>query len=559
MELLEKYFDIAFNSKIGIEKLRSYIFSIALKGDLVPQYLNENAQDELEKANLIKEDLKKKKQIKIIQTNPISENETPYNIPQTWRWVRLANVGEINPRNNFSDIENAGFVPMPLIFSDYSFDHKYEVKKWRDIKKAYTHFANNDIGLAKITPCFENGKSCVFKNLPNGIGAGTTELHIFRDRFNLVYPDYLLIYFKSSRFIINAIPNMTGSAGQKRIPTTYFANSLLPLPPLEEQKRIVTKINELMASCDEMERLKKNQEEKQLKVNTAALHQLLESPDRKSFQSILNFITNNFSNIYSVKDNVEELKKAILQLAMQGKLVAQDPKDQPASELLKEIQAEKEKLVKEGKIKKQKPLPEIKSEEIPYELPVGWVWCRLGEICYVNGGYAFKSALYQNQGVRILRISDFDENGLKYDKIVRYKSNEKLKGFELTENTVIMAMTGGTVGKTLFIETLPEKIYVNQRVVAIKASNFIIPIFIYYQLRSETIQRIIQKAKNSTNDNISMNDIVSFKIPLPPLEEQQRIVAKINELMALCNGMIEKIEKSEEKQENLLQSVLAGV
>jgi type I restriction enzyme S subunit len=149
-------------------------------------------------------------------------------------------------------------VPMPLIAAEYGVGNNHEIRPWGEIKKGYTHFAEGDVGLAKITPCFENGKSTVFRKLTGGIGSGTTELHVVRPLF--VNPDYVLIFFKCPHFIETGIPKMTGTAGQKRVPFEYFAYSPFPLPPLAEQHRIVAKVDELMALCDRLERARTERE-----------------------------------------------------------------------------------------------------------------------------------------------------------------------------------------------------------------------------------------------------------------------------------------------------------
>ena len=243
----------------------------------------------------------------------------------------------------------------------------------------------------------------------------------------------------------------------------------------------------------------------------------------------------------------ETLKKAILQYAMQGKLVEQDPKDEPASVLLERIKTEKEQLIKDGKIKKEKPLPPISEDEIPYELPKGWEWCRLGELSIINGGYAFKSQEYINTGIRVVRISDFDEKGFKKDKIVYYKENEKYDDFILGNNDILLAMTGGTVGKSYYVENLQEKMYVNQRVADIKISIIVNSKYINYLILSPLTQDKITSCKNSTNDNISMQDIKEFYVPLPPLAEQERIVEKLEQILPL----VEEYGKNEEKLSKL--------
>ena len=178
-------------------------------------------------------------------------SETPFPIPANWRWSQLTEIGVLSPRNEADDTLEASFVPMPLIAAEYGTANQHEVRPWGEIKKGYTHFAEGDVGLAKITPCFENGKSTVFRNLTGGIGSGTTELHIVRPLF--VDQDYILLFLKCLHFIETGIPKMTGTAGQKRVPTEYFAHSPFPLPPLAEQHRIVAKVDELMALCGQLE------------------------------------------------------------------------------------------------------------------------------------------------------------------------------------------------------------------------------------------------------------------------------------------------------------------
>ncbi len=254
-QFITHYFDSLYSVKENVAELKKVILTLAMQGRLVKQDPNDQPASELlkeiqaEKERLIKEGkIKKQKELQ-----PIKPEEVPYEVPKGWEWVRLGAIGEINPRNSFDDGQDAGFVPMPKIFAEYGLKHSFEVKKWSEIKKGYTHFADGDIGLAKITPCFENGKSCVFDGLPNKIGAGTTELHIFRNTYSAIFPNYLLLYIKNPRYIFDGQRKMTGSAGQKRVPLDYFSNNPFPLPPLAEQKRIVAQIDELMALCGKLE------------------------------------------------------------------------------------------------------------------------------------------------------------------------------------------------------------------------------------------------------------------------------------------------------------------
>ncbi len=241
----------------------------------------------------------------------------------------------------------------------------------------------------------------------------------------------------------------------------------------------------------------------------------------------------------------QELKNRILQLAIQGRLVEQRPEEGTGEALYQQIQAEKQALIKAGKIKKEKPLPEITEDEVPFEIPESWKWVPLELIATVNGGYAFKSTDYVLEGVRVIRISDFNENGFVNTKVVRHPYSKELEPFLLEEKNILLCMTGGTVGKSCFVNTLHEIMVVNQRVATIKI-NTVVPEFINYNILAPLIQAIIQHSKNSTNDNISIDTIKSFPIPLPPLAEQQRIVAKIEELLPL----IDRYEKAWTKLED---------
>ena len=240
--------------------------------------------------------------------------------------------------------------------------------------------------------------------------------------------------------------------------------------------------------------------------------------------------------------NAQQLKNSILQEAIEGRLVPQDPNDEPASVLLEKIRAEKKRLVKEGKLKK-KDLEEtpISEDEIPFKIPESWEWCKLGTIVTLIGGFAFKSHEYTSTGSRVIRISDITENGFINKNVVRYPFNDKLSQYVILEGDILMAMTGGTVGKSLYVKYLPEEtMLLNQRVAIIRV-NTVFTDYIDFVIKSQHIQSIITEAKNSTNDNISMGDIYNFPIPLPPLAEQKRIVEKIEQLLHMIDGL--KIER----------------
>ena len=248
---------------------KASILQEAIQGKLVPQIESEGTAEELldeiyaEKNRLVKEGKLKKSAIanegRIFRGDDnkyyeqigsklldISE-EIPFEIPSSWRWCRIESIFHINPKNVVADESEAAFIPMECIDSGYGSGFTFQLTKWRNIKRGYTHFADGDIAFAKITPCFQNRKSVILHHLPSGIGAGTTELKVLRPMVNLISREYVLALLQSPYFIDEA--TFKGTANQQRIISGYVENKLFPLPPVEEQKRIVRKIqllNELI-------------------------------------------------------------------------------------------------------------------------------------------------------------------------------------------------------------------------------------------------------------------------------------------------------------------------
>lgn len=245
-------------------RLKKSILQEAIQGKLVPHISEEGTARELleqirqEKQKLIKEGKLKKfalsdsvifrgddnkyfeKKGKIVTD---ITDVIPFEIPTTWQWVRIRDIFQINPKNTAEDSSISAFIPMEKICATYGSEYSYEEVQWKTIKTGYTHFADGDVAFAKITPCFQNRKSAIFKNLPNGIGAGTTELKVLRQFGETINRWFLLFFLESSYFIDEA--TFKGTANQQRIVSGYLENKLFPLPPLKEQERIVTKIEQL--------------------------------------------------------------------------------------------------------------------------------------------------------------------------------------------------------------------------------------------------------------------------------------------------------------------------
>ncbi|MDO8673531.1 MAG: restriction endonuclease subunit S, partial [Dehalococcoidia bacterium] len=233
------HFDRLGGAPDAIPRLRRFVLDLAVRRKLAEQDPNVEPASELlertraEKARLVKADANNK-----VKPIPIfTEEKLPFPIPRSWRWSQLAEVGFLNPRNSAVDTLQTSFVPKPMLSAEYGIANIHEARPWGEFKSGYTHFAEGDMALAKTTPCFENGQSTIFRGLVGGIGAGTTELQVIRPV--AISPEYVLNFLKSLHFIDSGIPRITGTAGQKRVPTHYSASTPFPLPPLAEQHRIV--------------------------------------------------------------------------------------------------------------------------------------------------------------------------------------------------------------------------------------------------------------------------------------------------------------------------------
>ncbi|EAT2183538.1 restriction endonuclease subunit S [Salmonella enterica] len=547
----------------GIKKLRELILELAVRGKLVPQDPNDEPASALlkriaaEKAELVKQGkIKKQKPLP-----EISEEEKPFELPMGWEWTTLNTLAEINPKIDVSDDEqDISFVPMPLISTKFDGSHDFEVRKWKEVKKGYTHFANGDIAIAKITPCFENSKAAIFSGLKNNVGVGTTELHVARPYSPAVNQQYLLLNFKSPGFLKTGESQMTGSAGQKRVPRNFFENYPLPFPPLQEQERIVNNFTQLMILCDQLEQHSLTSLDAHQQLVETLLTTLTDSQNADELAENWARISEHFDTLFTTEASIDALKQTILQLAVMGKLVPQDPNDEPASELLKRIAQEKAQLVKDGKMKKQKPLPPISDEEKPFELPEGWEWCRLEEIAYIFSGNAFKSEDFnESAGTKCIKITNVGVHEfIESQDYLPSDFNKSYHNFRVYSGDMIIAMTRPYISSGLKICICPDNYHnalLNQRVCAIRLSHF--SEYYYLFLKSLFVLMHYQDRFNNSGlqPNLKMADISHLLIPVPPENEQNKIQNKINALYTMIETLLELTKSAQQTQLHLADAL----
>ena len=510
------------------DQLRKSILQQAIQGKLVPQDPNDEPASVLlerireEKARLVEEKkIKKEKNPSVIfrgEDNSYYEKftlsgevkcideEIPFEIPNGWEWARISNIFQINPKNICNDELEVAFIPMEKLSAGYGSNYSYEKVKWSKIKKGFTHFANGDIAFAKITPCFQNRKSAVFDKLPNGIGAGTTELKILRTFAETINRYYVLYFLKSPYFIEGAI--FKGTANQQRIISGYLENKLFPLPSLAEQQRIVEKIEELIPHIELYGKA----------------------------QTELDTLNKNIK---------EQLKKSVLQYAIEGKLVPQDEAEGTAEVLLEQIQKEKLKLYEENKLKKKdieystifkaednKYYEKIGKnvtcidEEIPFEIPKDWRWCRVRDLGLTETGTTppKSNPNFFGDHIPFLSPANIQQNRIANEN--QWLSKEgMLYGRVVPCNSILQVCIGGSIGKCAIVN---KSVTFNQQI------NSITPIlcepkFLYYYLLSNTFfLAMIEKSTGTATPIINKGNWERLLFPLPPLAEQQRIVESID-------------------------------
>ena len=462
---------------MNTKALRQKILDLAIHGKLVPQDPNDEPASVLlerirdEKERLIKEGkIKRPKKIKTTSDKPHYENE-PFNIPKSWIMAQMSDLFLLNPKSEINDNTEIGFIPMACVDDGFSGKHSFEIRNWGDVKKGYCHFQDGDIGVAKISPCFENLKSCILQSLPNGVGTGTTELVILRSLG--VYAPFYLYLFKSSWYISQGTKYFKGVVGQQRVNKAIFTELEVPLPSVAEQERIVAEIKRWFGLIDLIEKDK-----------------------------------------FNLANNIKLAKSKILDLAIHGKLVPQDPTDESASELLKRIN----------------PKAEITCDNGHYQkLPEGWTVCCLENVAKVLD-YLRKPI---NSNERNSRIANKHEN-----ELFPYYGATGQVGFiddYLVDGTfLLLGEDGAPFLDKYAIKSYPikGKCWVNNH------AHILEPLcdfdYLMYYLNHVDYKDYVN---GSTRLKLTQSDMRSIIILLPPLTEQKRISVKVKYLFRLLDSI----------------------
>jgi len=544
----------------GVARLRELILTLAVQGKLVAQDASdEPASELLERIHETKRHLVAKGRLKLNKlVKPVANDEAPFDPPRGWAWSSLATIGVINPRNDAADDVEASFVQMSSIPVAFMAAHLNESRPWRDIKSGFTQFAEGDVGVAKITPCFENGKSTVFTDLNNGIGAGTTELHIVRPLCG-IDARYVLLFVKTPDFLKHGEAVMTGSAGQKRMPRTYFECTPFPLPPLAEQSRIVTRVEELMRLCDALEAKGRLEAAHHKQLVTTLLGTLTDSASPEALADRWQRIAEHFDILLDRPEAVDALEQTILQLAVRGLLVPQDLGDYPASALLQTIKVTQNKLIAQGKIKQSKSLRSAECNERPFALPKGWVWTRFPDIASIAGGATPSKAILSYWTGDIPWVSPKDMKVAFISDAQDHIADAALQGSLslIPPGSLLMVVRGMILAHSFPIARTLVPVTINQDMKAltpVDASLLPFLALICTGMKSDVLH-LIDRSTHGTC-KLESAKIFGMAIPLPPLAEQARIVARVEELRRLCIDLRQRLSAQQSNQSQLAGALL---
>lgn len=485
------------------QDLKNSILQLAVQGKLVPQNPNDEPASVLlkriraEKERLVKEGKIKKDKV----LAPIVDDETPFDIPESWEWIRLGDFCSVyNGDSINADEKQAKYSKKCdghcyIGTKDVGFDNSvnydngvYIPLSESSFKIAYADSvlmcmeggsAGRKIAIIDKDVCFGN-KLCCFSPV-------------------VISNKYLFFFLQSKAFFTQFTALMTGIIGG--VGAQKLKSITMPVPPLAEQERIVAKIEELLPYIEEYDKA-----EKQLSALNA------EFPDK--------------------------LRKSILQQAVMGKLTERDPADEPASELLKRIHTEKEKLIKEGKIKKEKPLPPISADEIPFEIPETWEWTSIGDTC-VNIQYGTSEKSSSIGKVAVLRMGNLQNGRIDYSNLVYSSNDYDIERCHLDYNDLLFNRTNSKelVGKTAIYKAELPAIYAGYliRITPVMLDSD----YLNYVMQSAYYKSYCLEVKTDaiSQSNINAEKLKKFVFPLPPLAEQRRIVARVEELLKICDEL----------------------
>ena len=544
---------------VGVKKLRELILELAMWGKLVPQDPNDEPASELlkriahEKAELVKEG-KIKKQKPFL---PIEEDDQPFKLPNGWRWSRFGELAQHNAGKTLDKGRNKGALRDYITTSNLYWG-KFELTQLKQMP-----FLDADIEKCKATKfdlliCEggEAGRAAVWEHDYDIC----FQNHVHRARFLSGMSPYFVFRLLQKMDFTGEINNYRKGVAISNMSGKALSSIRVPVPPHEEQYRIVAKVDELMALCDQLEAQTENSiQAHQLLVETL-LATLSNAKDADELNDNWQRISQHFGVLFTTQDSIDQLKQTILQLAVMGKLVKQDPNDEPASKLLERIDAEKEQMIKDCKIKKQKPLPAIADNEKLFELPANWVFVRLQDAIDVRDGtHDSPRDAIGNNTYPLVTSKDFKGGDIDFDSARRISEADhyEISKRSLVEpDDILFSMIGGNIGNQVIVKDRRPFSIKNVALFKYYSKEATAPTFL--KLYTEVLAQNLQnQASGGAQPFISLGKLRNLTFALPPINEQFRIVAIVNNLLNLCESLREKLNKASMTQLIIAKAVVS--
>lgn len=545
----------------GVQKLREMIYQFAITGGLSSTGLYEKTGHALldaitlEKKRRIKEKkFKRSPKLEKISGNSVFELV----IPKHWAWTDLVSIGEINPKNAVSDEQNASFVPMRAISQMHGVAITPETRKWGKIKKGYTQFADGDVVVAKITPCFENRKSAVISELTNGVGAGTTELHVVRPLPGII-PGYIYVFLRSPYFMVKGEQNMTGTAGQKRLPSEYFASRPMPLPSTEEQASIVAKVDELMVLCDQLEEYQLQKRTIQNQLRKATLQAVASASSPFELKQHWQRLESNLQHLCTEPEDVTELRQLILDLAFQGLISEKKKNDSKVIALVDALIASKKRMIERGEIKRKKSAStDILEDE--FTIPTHWERLELEEVFrFID--YRGKTPPKVSSGITLVTAKNVKPGSIEKEpaEFITKESYENWMTRGFPKQGDLLITTEAPLGNVARIDDVPD-FALAQRVIDLQPYCELNSVCIMYFMMSPIFQQQLEiNATGMTAKGIKASKLKQIKLPIPPVEEAERIVKRVSQLMAICDTLEKRLKSANSVAEKLAIATVASL
>lgn len=566
IETFFENFGILTDAPNAVTKLREIILQLAVCGKLFPQnFSDEPASVLLKKIKAEKENLVKEKKIREEKNLlKIKKDEIAYEVPQTWVLVRIGDVLNVirgaSPRPK-GDPRYFAFERTPYHWVKISDIRKYSQGIFLENTDEFLtkEGADKSVVLEKGTLILTNSATI---GVPVVLGIDGGCIHDGYLAFPYVNDNYLdkkYLYYYFLQFQSQLKERAFGGA-QLNLNTNIVKNAPFALPPLAEQKRIVEKCDRLLSLCDQIEMRQQKRQESIVRMNESAINQLLSSQNPDEFSLHWQCICNNFDLLYSIAETIPKLRQAILQLAVQGKLVPQNINDESVLSLLDRIRFEREELVRYGKLAKLKNFSPVASDEIPYQLPKEWVWVPLGELLISSprNGYSPKPVDYPTK-VKTLTLSATTSGRFK-NEYFKYLDEEIEQNSHLwLEDGDILIQRANSieyVGIAAIYKGYSHEYIYPDLMMKLRSSNFLEKNYLHLAINNEISRNFLRARATGTSSNmpkINQLTVNSLPIPLPPLAEQKCIVAKVNRLMSLCDTLEAKLKEARSHSETLME------